>query len=250
MSFDDNSIKILAKSLMKTCTESLFNTKLSSNFETLKNHLNCLKDYSLATIEIFNILNSSQNILDISLCELLNKPEFAEFLIVSNVHKLKKQIIAKFNKKLQEFFNCASIILSFTVYLGIKVDDINIFIAEAKEIKEKIIKCSAQETKIDATFPNISINKVIPSLINKTRKSASSRRISTENTLEKMKFENHTCVVCKQYPAAYFLRPCNHSAFCHYCMDKLEKTNTVFEHCYYCQTLVQKIECLHFLQNP
>ncbi|OHT03937.1 hypothetical protein TRFO_28722 [Tritrichomonas foetus] len=236
--------------LFQTTYKRVFMTNIPDNIANLGDQYSNLVDYSRAAFEIFDILEISSNVYAPYILKLLKKPDFFEFNEIIEIDDLKKQICSKFLNKYNTFINCISILLSLSEYLHLKNHQkLENFQNQANHLFMEFKNTTKIEIGPTSKITKINMSRIIKSISLKSLKSHQLNLEKTKNKFELMKYQNHLCLSCRVFPAVFFMEPCKHAAFCQHCMNELNSINTVFEHCYYCQALVEKFEYLRFLNK-
>jgi hypothetical protein len=159
--------------------------------------------------------------------------------------RFQPAIIAEYPLYLQFVLNALSLFADLGAFAGVPVamDD---FTSRAQ--KSRMTFETALNVQLTIVNPGpVDLTRLLPQAVERVLRARSEALAATDERLMALRFQNHTCTVCRYRPAIYVAEPCMHPCVCQGCMQRLRELGSAMTHCYTCRTKLTRVLPLSYL---
>jgi hypothetical protein len=207
--------------------------------------LSTLKSDSTTLISISKLLRSYVPPASQRIKSLLTTPFLIRLRSYHARAQLERALVPEFQSYLQSVFNSLSLLSDISTFSGIS-KSYSHFFESCTEIQSNFE--TAMNVKLEIIPPKHSdLTSLLPQAIEKVLQSRSTELKVVDDRLIDLRFQNHTCTVCRFRPAIYFAEPCMHPCICQGCMRNLSELGSAMTHCYTCQNRITKVRPFSYL---
>jgi hypothetical protein len=170
---------------------------------------------------------------------LLNGPFLSRLRGLRVRARFQQTIVAEYPSYFQFVLNSLSLFTDLAAFSGVPLPA-NDFTERAQKTRATFE--SALNVQVSTTSPApIDVTNLLPQAIERVLHARSEDLAKTDERLVALRFQNHTCTVCRYRPAVYIAEPCMHPCVCQACMQRLRELGSVMTHCYTCRTKLTQV---------
>lgn len=196
--------------------------------------------------QLLSLIQSTKNIANFEIIDLLCKPDFQEFQDIRNIRSLKEKTIEKFSIYHSSLIRFISILYRFASMFNINSAGIAKQEKQTSHIARKFLDDNnLHDIKLEEVVI-IELDQLINRLIEDLSNSPSYRTNQLLIEIEKLKYVKQVCSLCKIHPAMFYVYPCLHVSLCDKCMKDMNEQDAVVQKCYFCHEKVERLEYLRF----
>ena len=187
----------------------------------------------------------------------LSSPRFARilntyFLAQFKPIKDEPQFRSALEAELQKYFANASetlcLLSNICDFCGVSQTEITRSLDSITSICATITSETPLRLVFEPQTAKLDVQKMIAEAVDLTLSDRKSQLSRTDDTMTELRYQNHTCPMCRYKPATYVALPCMHPCFCVSCMKELTEAKCAFSNCFSCNEKVKEVKVLSYLR--
>lgn len=207
-----------------------------------------IEQTSTDVIVVMDLIDKGTRLTSPKFNRILNTCFLAQFKQI----KVESQFRSRLEVELQKYFTDASdtlcLLSNICEFCNLNPTEVDAAHHSIASICATIVSETPFRPIFDTKATKFEMIKLIAESVELTLSDRKAQLDSTNDRMTELRYQNHTCPLCRYQPATYVALPCMHPCFCANCMKDLTEAKSVFSNCFHCNEKVKEVKGLSYLR--